>query len=144
MFDLAVVAPGTPKADLRAATHGRGMWQIPLGSPTTVSLTTPGTLTSSVTATFSAAVHQVNATNVVLRVANTGANVAATMTCKNSSAVVVNCNTGPVITAVLQPTSALIANRPYVAYVDPEGPPPVFNAANNLVPRTSLAFTAHT
>jgi hypothetical protein len=144
VFDLAVVAPGTPNAVLRAATHGRGMWQIPLGSPTTVSLTTPGTLTSAVTATFSAAVHQVNTSNFVLRVANTGANVAATMTCKNASAVVVNCNTGPVITAVLQPTSALIANRPYVASVDPEGPPPVFNAAKNLVPRTSLAFTAHT
>lgn len=40
VFDMAVAQPGTASQQLRVATHGRSMWQIPLPSvPTAVSVT---------------------------------------------------------------------------------------------------------
>ncbi len=114
-------------------------------TPPTVSIATPSGLTGAITATFSEIVHQVIAGNVVLRAGGSASNVPATLTCRSTKGTVVNCATGDVVVAQLQPSAPLVPGQQYSAVVDPTGATTgVVDRGGNPAATTSQDFTAAT
>lgn len=113
-------------------------------TPPSVTLAAPPDLAGAVTATFSEIVHQVTASNFVLRVPGTAANVPAAITCISPRAGTVNCSTGNVVTAELLPAAPLVPGQAYTAIVNEAGTAPVVDRAGNAAPTTSLDFLAAT
>jgi GH25 family lysozyme M1 (1,4-beta-N-acetylmuramidase) len=111
-------------------------------TPPSVTITTPSTLTGAITATFSEIVHQVTSQNVVLRAGGSSANAKAALTCASRKGLTVDCATGDVVTAMLQPRAALIAGQDYSVIVDPAGVPSIVDRGGNAAPTTSSDFAA--
>jgi len=120
---------------------------VPRGASaaTTASIDTPSALTASDTITFSSNVWRVNANNVVLRLQSASTNLAASLSCFNSSQASVGCDLGPVRRVVVRPAAYLTSGQRYRVIVNPtEGsPPPVQDyPLLSAVPTTSRPFIA--
>ncbi|MEW6059368.1 MAG: GH25 family lysozyme, partial [Actinomycetota bacterium] len=112
-------------------------------TPPSVAIATPGTLTGAVVVTFSEIVHQVTSDNVVLRAGGRSANVPVTLTCTSRKGRDVDCVTGNVVTATLQPSAPLVPGQTYSAIVNPAGAPsPVVDRGGNAAPTTASDFMA--
>jgi Fibronectin type III domain len=108
----------------------------------TASIATPGTVSAPAVVTFSDIVKGVTVNNLVIRPTGTGANLPASVVCKNQGGATVSCATGLVKTATLQPTSALTASQQYTVVVNPAGVAPIRDFAGNIVNRASATFVA--
>jgi hypothetical protein len=107
-------------------------------TPPSVSIATPTGVLGVVTATFDEIVHQVTATNVVLRVRGSDSDVGGEITCRSPKGLVVDCSTGDVVTAELRPSAPLVPNQLYSAIVNPAGATPqVVDRGSNAAPTTS-------
>src|SRR5258708_11316449 len=90
----------------------------------TASIYAPSNLTAADAVSFSSNVWQVSTSNVVLRVQDTTADLAGSISCTNSAGQAVNCGLGPVRKVVLKPASPLIPGQRYRVIVNPtEGSP---------------------
>jgi GH25 family lysozyme M1 (1,4-beta-N-acetylmuramidase) len=113
--------------------------------PPTATIAVPAQLTGPVTITFSEIVHQVTATNVVLRAEGSSSNVPVTFTCTSPKGAEVDCSTGNVVTVVARPSAPLVPGQHYTATVDPaDASSPVVDRGGNAAPMTSQDFTAAT
>jgi Fibronectin type III domain/Carboxypeptidase regulatory-like domain len=108
----------------------------------TASIATPGTVSAPAVVTFSDTVKGVTTSNLVIRQTGSGANLAASVTCKNQGGSTVSCTSGLVRSAVLQPTAPLTAGQSYTVVVNPVGVTPIRDFAGNIVDRTSQTFEA--
>jgi GH25 family lysozyme M1 (1,4-beta-N-acetylmuramidase) len=114
-------------------------------TPPTAAITVPGGLGRPVVVSFSEPVHDVTAGNVSLWQPDAGTAVAASLACVSSKGTAVDCMTGPVRSATLQPQEPLVAGQTYSALVDPPvADPVVVDRAGNPVATTQQDFTAPT
>ena len=114
-------------------------------TPPSAAIATPSTLTGAIVATFSEIVHQVTSDNVVLRAGGSSANVPAALGCTSRKGLEVDCTTGNVKTATLQPSAPLVPGQTYSAIVDPAGAPSsVVDRGGNAAPTTTSDFKAAT
>ena len=132
------------QATLIAATHGRGAYTAQLSqAPPFARLTASGAITRPVSARFNVPVQNVTTTDFVVRVQGTTTNLPGTIACTDPSGAPVDCLTGPVSAADLQPTSPLVPGQRHVASIDPAGAPDQVTDGNGTpVLTTSLAFRA--
>lgn len=93
--------------------------------PPTATVAAPTGLGGPVTVSFDEVVRQASTDNVVLRVLDTGAPVPSTLACWSKKGNQVDCSTGNVIIAVLQPVDALVPGQSYAAIVNPSGVAPL-------------------
>lgn len=113
--------------------------------PPAVTLTIPTGVAGAVTASFSEIVGGVSATNVVLRVVDSSADVPSTLTCRSPKDAVVDCAMGKVASAEVQPIDPLIPGESYAAIVNPPGvAPPVADRSGNPAPTTEQDFATPT
>ena len=132
------------QATLIAATHGRGAYTAQLSqAPPFARLTASGAITRPVSARFNVPVQNVTNTDFVVRVQGTTTNLPGTIAWTDPSGAPVDCLTGPVSAADLQPTSPLVPGQRHVASIDPAGAPDQVTDGNGTpVLTTSLAFRA--
>lgn len=108
-------------------------------------LTTPADVSEPMTVRFSEIVRQVDASNVLIRVAGTGVTVEASTTCRSGQGAEVDCQTGNVRSVHVQPLDPLVPGEDYEAVVNPLGAPvPVVDRSGNPAPETAAAFSAPT
>jgi len=114
-------------------------------SPPTASIHTPGTLDGRTTATFNEAVHGVSASNFVLLPQGGGANLPASVTCRDTLGRTESCRTGDVARAVLLPQARVVPGQRYEAVLNPSGASSqVVDRAGNPAPETATPFRAAT
>jgi Bacterial Ig-like domain/IPT/TIG domain len=85
--------------------------------PTTVTFATPTTLAGNVVVGFSQPVSGVSPSNVYMRVTGATSDVSAALTCAGASGQAVDCATGAVRSATLNPAANLLAGQFYTVYV---------------------------
>ncbi len=108
-------------------------------------LTTPAGESDPLTVSFNEIVRRVEASNVLIRVAGTGITVEASLTCRSRRGAEVDCSTGNVRHAQVQPLVPLIPGEGYEAVVNPLGvPTPVVDRSGNPAPETVVTFAAPT
>jgi GH25 family lysozyme M1 (1,4-beta-N-acetylmuramidase) len=114
-------------------------------TPPTATVAVPGGLGRPAVVAFSEPVHDVTAGNVVLWQSDAAAPVSTTLACVSGRGKTVDCATGSVRSATLQPRSPLVAGEAYSVLVDPAGVLPVIaDRAGNAVAATQQDFTAPT
>jgi GH25 family lysozyme M1 (1,4-beta-N-acetylmuramidase) len=105
--------------------NGSDFAPIVIPSPDTVApvatLATPTGVTGPVTVSFSEIVHQVSSDSLSLRLTSTGVPVEAAITCASRAGQQVDCRTGNVVVALLEPVDPLVPGESYQAIVNPEG-----------------------
>jgi lysozyme len=112
-------------------------------TPPTATISLPGGLGRPATVSFSEPVHDVTPGNVSLWQPDAGTAVPATLTCLSGKGVTVDCMTGSVRTATLQPTSAFVAGEAYSLLVNPAvADPPIVDRAGNPVAPMQQDFTS--
>ncbi len=108
-------------------------------------IATPTGVTGPVTISFSEVVRGVSSESVSLRAMSSGVPVEAAITCASKAGQQVNCQTGNVILAVLQPPGPLVPGESYQAIVNPSGTvSPVVDRGANLATTTEADFAAPT
>jgi GH25 family lysozyme M1 (1,4-beta-N-acetylmuramidase) len=111
-------------------------------SPPLATITTPTGVAAPVTASFNEIVLGVLPSNVVLRVADTGADVPSSRTCVSKDGRTVDCQTGKVVAVTLQPVETLISGQTYTAVLNPaESASPVVDRSGNAALMTELSVT---
>ncbi len=101
-------------------------------SPPIATLATPTGVVGAVRVSFNEIVGGVTATNLVLRVADTGADEASTRTCLSKEGRTVDCATGKVVSVTLQPIDLLVSGQSYAAIVNPpEATSPIVDRSGN-------------
>jgi GH25 family lysozyme M1 (1,4-beta-N-acetylmuramidase) len=107
---------------------------VPDVTPPTAAIATPSGLGRPAVISFSEAVHDVTPTNVQLSQPDTAQLVRIDLACANAAGRAVDCLTGPVRTATVQPQQLLVAAQPYSLLIAPPivTPAIVDNAGNPL------------
>jgi lysozyme len=114
-------------------------------TPPTPTIATPGRLTAPASVSFDEPVHNVTASNLVVRVDGTTTDLPAVVACDDQRGRDVNCSTGDVIRAFAQPTAPLIPGQHYDVVVNPTGAASqVADRAGNPAPETVVPFRALT
>jgi GH25 family lysozyme M1 (1,4-beta-N-acetylmuramidase) len=114
-------------------------------SPPLATITTPTGVAGPVTVSFNEIALGVTPSNVVLRVADTGADVPSSRTCVSKDGRTVDCQTGKVVAVTLQPDEGLISGQTYTAVVNPaEAASPVVDRSGNAALMTELSVTMPT
>ena len=112
-------------------------------TPPVARLTPPAGVSDPMTVAFNEIVRRVDASNVLIRVADTGAPVEATRTCRSGQGVRVDCATGNVRRVLVQPLVPLVLGEGYEAVVNPFGVAvPVVDRSGNQAPETEAPFAA--
>ena len=112
-------------------------------TPPTATLAVPPGVSGSVDVRFSEIVRGVTSDNVTLRVLDTGENVPSTLTCVSKVGRTVDCATGKIVIATVQPKGPLIPGQTYAATVNPSNAPtPVVDRSENVAPTTEQTFGA--
>jgi GH25 family lysozyme M1 (1,4-beta-N-acetylmuramidase) len=112
-------------------------------TPPIASLTVPPGVSGSVDVSFSEIVRGVTSDNVTLRVLETGERVHSALGCVSKDGRTVDCATGKIVRATLQPDGPLIPGQTYAATVNPPGAPvPVVDRSNNIALTTEQSFGA--
>ena len=146
-IDVAGNAPlGARTATLRNADGGTltCVACFSVTGPTTVSITTPTDLTGNAVVTFSQPVSGVSSSNVYIRITGTATTIAAGVSCTDASLVVVDCATGSVRHATIDPSGALVSGQNYTVYVAPGGSPDITDFGGLTVDPATKAFRAST
>ncbi len=106
-------------------------------------LTAPAGVSDPMAVSFNEIVRRVDASNVLVRVADSGIAVEASVTCRSGAGAEVNCATGNVRRVHVQPAAPLIPGERYEAVVNPFGVPvPVVDRSGNPVSETVVPFAA--
>jgi len=146
-IDVAGNAPlGARTATLANADGGTltcvGCFSIT--GPTTVTISTPTTLAGNALVTFSQPVSGVSTSNVYIGVTPPGTPVSASVSCTDASSVAVDCATGSVRHATIDPAGGLISGQNYTVFVAPGGSPAITDFGGLTVDPASRAFRAST
>lgn len=121
------------------------MVPFPDVTPPAVALAPPTGVAGPVTATFSEVVREVTPANVLVWAPGTGTYPEAALTCQSGKGVVVDCATGIVRTAVVQPLEPLVSGEAYEAVVNPAAvQPAVVDRSGNPAPTTAQGFAPPT
>ncbi len=110
------------------------------GVPPVVTISTPATLTGSLTFAFSEAVQNVTADNLGIRFEGSSTNLAASLRCLSAGNAVVSCTAGPARTVTLTPSATLIPGQVYGGAVNDAGPPPVTDLSGEPAAFTQRLF----
>jgi lysozyme len=114
-----------------------------LGPPSVV-ITPPASPGGAVAFAFSEPVHAIDETDLTLKVAG-GSKVPTSPVCRNPDGDRVSCEKGPVLTASLGPSGALVVGQSYVATANPSGASStIVDRAANALPTTKESFRAAT
>jgi hypothetical protein len=108
--------------------------------PTTVSITTPSTVNGPVVATFSQPVSGVSSSNSFVRFTGHTYNLATTITCADQDGFVRSCASGPVKTAMLQPTSKITPGQYYTVHIAESGQPAITDWGGLTLSETTQDF----
>lgn len=112
-------------------------------TPPTATLSVPPGVSGPVDVRFSEIVRGVTSDNVTLRVLDTGEVVSSTLGCVSKDGRTVDCATGKIVTATLQPIGLLIPGQTYAATVNPpDAAVPVVDRSDNVAPTTEQSFGA--
>jgi len=112
-------------------------------TPPTATLSVPPGVSGPVDVRFSEIVTRVTADNVTLRALDTGEAVASTLSCVSKDGREVDCESGKIVRATLQPVGALIPGQTYAATVNPpDAPGPVVDRSGNVAPTVEQSFGA--
>jgi GH25 family lysozyme M1 (1,4-beta-N-acetylmuramidase) len=135
---------GCVDADWHAGTT---LDDVTIASPDTTAptatVTAPTDLGSAALVSFSEPVHDVTPGNVLLWQPDAAAPVASTLTCRSRTGAVVDCATGRVRSAALQPQAPLVAGQSYAVLLDPAGvAPQVVDRAGNPLAAVEQDFVA--
>jgi hypothetical protein len=105
--------------------NGLDFAPIVIASPDTVApvatIATPSGVAGPITVSFSEVVHGVSSDALSLRPVTSGVPVEAAITCASKAGQEVDCETGNVIVAVLQPVDPLVPGQSYQALANPAG-----------------------
>ncbi|MFA5892018.1 MAG: hypothetical protein WDA27_13880, partial [Actinomycetota bacterium] len=137
----AVAAVGARTITLTNPDGGVGTCDCFTVEPATeATITLPTTLNGVVTVEFDEDVSGVTTSNFVLRRAGTTANYSGSVTCADGTSAAVPCTADSVRSAVLRPTSVLVAGRLYTAQINPEGAASMItNSVDAEVPGSSAS-----
>ena len=135
-----VVSASDSLGNASSASHS---WTVDTIAPDATAVL-PTVLTGAVTATFTEPVSGVGAASLAMRLSGTTTALAATVSCADAAAAAVSCAAGPVKTAVLQPTTALLPGERYTVVANPSGGSTVADAAGNKLAPKTFAFRAQT
>jgi GH25 family lysozyme M1 (1,4-beta-N-acetylmuramidase) len=129
--------------------NGSDFAPIVIPSPDTVApvatMATPTGVIGPVTVSFSEIVRQVSADSLVLRLVSSGAPVDAEIRCASRAGLQVDCETGNVVVALLEPDDPLVPGESYQAIVNPEGTvSPIIDRGANLAAPIEVDFAAPT
>lgn len=129
--------------------NGTDIAPIVIPSPDTVApiatIATPTGVTGPVTVSFSEIVRRVSSESLSLRVTSTGVPVEAAITCASKAGKQVDCETGNVIVAVLEPADPLVPGQTYQAIVNPaETLTSIVDRGGNVATTTEADFAAPT
>lgn len=114
-------------------------------TPPAATLSVPPGVSGPVDVHFSEIVLGVTSDNVTLRVLDTGEDVPSALSCVSKDGRTVDCATGKIVTATLQPVGPLVPGQTYVATVNPaDAPVPVVDRSDNVAPTTEQSFGAPT
>jgi GH25 family lysozyme M1 (1,4-beta-N-acetylmuramidase) len=122
---------------------------ILIPSPDTVApiatIATPSGVVGPVTVSFDEVVRGVSAESLSLRLSSTGVPVDATITCASKAGEQVNCTTGKLVVAVLEPDEPLVPGLSYQVVVNPLGTVgPIVDRGGNPAATTQADFAAPT
>jgi len=108
---------------------------------TTVTFTSPSTLTGPIVATFSQDVGGVTTSNFVFGVTGSGTTLAGTLVCQDVSSAVTSCAGSTVRSAWLTPTALLVPGQHYTATVNPAAAPTLITDSGGApIPTSSSDF----
>lgn len=108
-------------------------------------LATPTGVGGSVTVSFSEPVNQVSSESLALRLPASGDQVTATITCTSKAGEQVDCASGNVVAAVVEPVDPLVPGQSYAAIVNPPGvAAPIVDRSGNMAATTETDFGAPT
>ena len=129
--------------------NGLDFAPIVIPSPDTVApvatIATPTGVTGPITVSFSEIVRRVSSESLSLREASSGVPVDASITCASKAGREVDCGTGNVIVAVLEPLDPLVPGQSYQAIVNPAGvATPIVDRGGNLAGTTEADFASPT
>ena len=111
-------------------------------SPPIATITTPTGVAAPVQVSFNEIVLGVSPAGMVLRVADTGADVPSSLTCTSKEGRTVDCATGKVVAVTLQPDDVLTSGQTYAAIVNPTGTTiPVVDRSGNVALTTEQDVT---
>ena len=118
----------------------------PDGTPPSVAIALPATSADTVTFTFSEIVHQVTPDNTFVWIPSTGTYPDIELTCRSGKgAGVVDCVSGNVRTAFVQPLEPLVLGETYEAVVNPAiAPVLVVDRSGQPAPTTTQGFATPT
>jgi hypothetical protein len=127
--------------------NGLDFVPILIPSPDTVAplatIATPTGVTGPVAVSFSEVVRQVSSESLSLRLMSSGVPVEATITCASKAGQQVDCGTGNVNVAVLQPAEPLVPGQSYQAIVNATGTiTPIVDRGGNPAATTEGDFAA--
>ncbi|MFZ0323644.1 MAG: hypothetical protein WAN48_05870, partial [Actinomycetes bacterium] len=134
--DFTVDAKATDAAG--NATSASRTWTVDNTGPV-ATLTAPSTLTAPLTLLFDEPAYGLSASSVLLRLGG-GAALAGSLTCKDASAVMVDCSVGPVTSASVTPAKPLMPGQHYEGVVNPLGVTTVADTLGNVSAPTTFAF----
>ncbi len=108
-------------------------------------LTPPAGVSDPMTVSFNEVVRRIDASNILIRVAETSLAVEASTTCRSGPGAEVDCATGNVRRVEVQPLAPLVPGEGYESVVNPFGVPvPVVDRSGNAAPETVVPFAAPT
>ncbi|MGA9161657.1 MAG: GH25 family lysozyme, partial [Actinomycetota bacterium] len=117
----------------------------PDATPPSAVFALPGTLDEPVTVSFSEIVHQVTSDNTFIWVPSAGTYPAVDLACRSGKGAWVDCVSGDVRTAVVQPRDPLVLGGTYEAVVNPAvAPVLVVDRSGNPASTTTQAFAMPT
>ncbi|MGZ5297483.1 MAG: GH25 family lysozyme [Actinomycetota bacterium] len=127
--------------------NGLDFATIIIPSPDTVApvatIATPTGVTGPITVSFSEVVRGVSSEGLSLRLMSSGVPVEAAITCASKAGQQVDCQTGNVIVAVLEPVEPLVPGESYQAIVNPTGAvSPIVDRGGNVAATTEADFAA--
>jgi GH25 family lysozyme M1 (1,4-beta-N-acetylmuramidase) len=122
---------------------------IVIPSPDTVApvatIATPSGVIGPVTVSFSEIVRGISSESLALRSTSSGVPVDAAITCASKAGQPVDCRTGNVIVAVLEPIDPLVPGQSYQAIANPEGTvSSIVDRGGNAAATTEADFAAPT
>jgi GH25 family lysozyme M1 (1,4-beta-N-acetylmuramidase) len=117
----------------------------PDATPPSASFALPASLDDPVTVTFSEIVHQVTPDNTFVWLPSTGTYPEIDLTCRSRRGAQVDCVSGRVRTAFVQPLEGLVLGETYEAVVNPAvAPTLVVDRSGNPAPTTTQGFATPT
>jgi hypothetical protein len=108
--------------------------------PTTVTITTPSTVSGNIVATFSQPVGGVSSSNSYVRFTGHTYNLVTTITCANTGGFPVSCSGGNATKAFLRPSSLITPGQHYTVHIAATGAPAVTDFGGLTVAEATQDF----